>query len=328
MSYDPAMCALTVIALEQRRMHRENEYEARKARLCRDVSGLAEVYSGLMACAGRITKAVIEGDEAGIDRARAEAHALNRRKLDLLHNAGLGTSELSNAPLCGKCGDSGFVGAAPCVCFDEEYKRQQSRELTAMMKGGLHDFRDFDLGLYSDEEDEALGISPRENMRNNLYILKEYAASFAPGQRGLALIGDTGLGKTFLSGCIAGEVSARGYSVAYESAYVIFSLLEDQKFGRGGDEDKTKRFFECDLLILDDLGCEMPGAFAAAALYNLVNTRLLNRRPAIINTNLTLAELRTRYSPQVYSRIAGEYDVVFLFGQDVRPMLKDKRGNL
>jgi len=322
MSYDPTAYALTVTALEQRRRDRENEYAARKARLCRDLPGLAAIYDGLVSCAGRIAKAVIDGNDAEIERARTEAHALNRRKIALLQDAGHTREVLSNAPICEKCNDSGFIGVMPCVCFDEEYRRQQARELTAMMKGGLHDFDDFELNFYSDEENEAFGISPRENMRNNLYILKEYAAVFAPGQRSLVLIGDTGLGKTFLSGCMAKEVSARGYSVAYESAYVIFSLLEDQKFGRGGDEDRTKRYFECDLLILDDLGCELAGAFSTAALYNLVNSRLLNRRSTIINTNLTLAELKTRYSAQIYSRIAGDYDLIFLFGQDIRPMLK------
>ena len=137
--------------------------------------------------------------------------------------------------------------------------------------------------------------------------------------------GNTGLGKTFLSGCIARTVADRGFSVAYETASRLFTKMERARFER--DEQcrlETEGALAADLLILDDLGTEMTGQFTSVALYGLINDRLLAGKPTIISTNLTMEELRRRYSVQVGSRLDGEYHVLRFYGEDIRLLRKQR----
>ena len=158
-----------------------------------------------------------------------------------------------------------------------------------------------------------------------------YAASMAvaehPAQNynPLLIYGDSGLGKTHLSAAIAREVSGKGYSVVYDTAGHVFERFEAQKFGRDEADRDVERVLNCDLLILDDLGTEMITTFVQSALYQIINGRLLEKRSTIVSTNLMPEALAQRYSPQIASRIEGEYQLLPFVGEDIRT-LKKKRG--
>ena len=166
-------------------------------------------------------------------------------------------------------------------------------------------------------------------MERNYQECKQYAESFAaPGSGNLLLTGPPGLGKTFLSAAIAREVSGDGWSVVYDTATHIFQRFEDRKFGREEGEEAegdVTRVLTCDLLILDDLGTEMTTAFVQSALYQIINSRLMERRPTILSTNQKVAELGGRYGAQTASRIEGEYQILTFFGQDIRVLRKERR---
>jgi DNA replication protein DnaC len=134
--------------------------------------------------------------------------------------------------------------------------------------------------------------------------------------------GAPGLGKTFLSACIAHVVADSGRSVVYDTASSIFSKFEDFKFSRTNDKEEARsemnRYLECELLIFDDLGTEMSTEFTTSVLYEIVNTRLATGRKTIISSNLTLDEMRRRYSEQIMSRLEGEYQVLTFRGEDIR----------
>ena len=135
--------------------------------------------------------------------------------------------------------------------------------------------------------------------------------------------GGTGLGKTFLSACIAREVSAAGHSVVYDTAINIFATFEARKFAREFEQerearDDARRYLNCDLLILDDLGSEMTTQMVNMALYELVNSRLVAGKRTIISSNLSMDEVRARYTPQIASRLAGEYRTIAFYGDDIR----------
>ena len=134
-------------------------------------------------------------------------------------------------------------------------------------------------------------------------------------------MGGTGLGKTFLSACIARTVADRGCSVIYETSARLFSKLEQARFNPTEESRReAEKFQECDLLILDDLGTEMPGQFVTSALYSLLNDRLLAGKPMVISTNLTVEELSRRYSPQITSRLRGSFSQLTFVGDDIRVM--------
>ena len=225
---------------------------------------------------------------------------------------------LDDSPICSRCGGSGYVGAAMCECLAELCRQEQKKELT-FLNVSRETFDQFRLDYYPDRIDREWGVNIRTIMEKTYQTCRKYAYGFTEKSGNLLFSGDTGLGKTFLSACIARTVADRGYSVVYESAGHLFGKLERAKFS--GDEnarEEVKKYNECDLLIVDDLGTEMPGQFTTAALYALVNDRLLAGKPMIISTNLNTEDLSRRYSSQIASRLRGSFTRVAFLGDDIR----------
>ena len=227
---------------------------------------------------------------------------------------------LDETPICENCGGSGYIGTSMCEGLLELCRQEQKREVS-ILSGSKDTFSQFRLDYYPDKIDERLKVNIRAVMEKTFQTCRRYAQFFTEKSGNLLLSGDTGLGKTFLSACIARTVADRGYSVVYESAGHLFTHMERAKFA--GDEaarEICRKYTECDLLIVDDLGTEMPGQFTTAALYNLINDRLLAAKPMIISTNLTVDDMLKRYSPQIASRLRGSFDRVAFVGEDIRVM--------
>ena len=231
---------------------------------------------------------------------------------------------LDESPICDRCGGSGYIGSTMCECLTELCRQEQKKELS-VLNVGKESFEQFRLDYYSQQIDPELGVSMRTVMEKTFRTCRSYALTFSEKSPNLLFSGGTGLGKTFLSACIARTVANNGYSVAYESAAHLFSNLERAKFG--GDEEQRQnvlKYTACDLLIIDDLGTEMGGQFTTSALYTLVNDRILSGKPTIISTNLNTEELARRYSPQIASRLRGDYIRVAFVGEDIR-IIKNRR---
>ena len=249
------------------------------------------------------------------------------------HNLGLQTErkaleEANFAPgylengHCKTCSDTGFVGSTMCNCL-KQICRQVQKEQIGKLTTGVEVFRNFRLDYYSEKVDPTLGVSPRQVMEKVVRYCHRYAEEFTLGQN-LLFVGNTGLGKTFLSACIANAVTDKGYSVAYESAPLLFDKLNKNQFDP--DETSARQVQElktCDLLILDDLGTEMTTNFSIAALYSLVNERLLSGKSMVISTNLNVSEIAVRYNPQIASRLQGSFKNLVFVGEDIR-VLKNR----
>ena len=258
--------------------------------------------------------------KAAMEEVKQANLALQAEKKALIE-ANFGPGYLDETPICPKCGGSGYIGSYMCQCLRELCRQQQEKEVALLANDGQH-FGAFRLDYYSDRPDPKTGISPRAIMARGYDICRDYAEHFSPASGNLLFNGGTGLGKTFLSACIAREVAAQGYSVAYETASHLFSKLEKNRFHPDEETaEQVKRLNECDLLIIDDLGTELPGQFVTAALYTLVNDRLLAGKPMVISTNLTIDEVGQRYSPQIRSRLQGSYQLLPFVGQDIRVLL-------
>lgn len=230
---------------------------------------------------------------------------------------------LDDSPICDKCGGSGYIGSNMCECLTELCRQEQKKEVS-VLSGSREAFNQFRLDYYPDRIDPKYGASPRTIMERNLKICRTYALTFAPNAGNLLFVGGTGLGKTFLSACIARAVADRGYSVVYESAGHLFGKLEQARFSPSEEARReAARFSECDLLILDDLGTEMPGQFVTAAFYTLLNDRILAGKPMVISTNLNIDEAARRYSPQIASRLQGSFQGLTFVGEDIR-ILKNR----
>lgn len=230
---------------------------------------------------------------------------------------------LDETPICENCGGSGYVGSSMCECLAELCRQEQKKEVS-VLSGSKETFNQFRLDYYPDRIDPQFGASPRTVMEKNFQKCRRYAANFSTNSENLLFVGGTGLGKTFLSACIARTVADRGYSVVYETSAHLFAKLEQARFN-GNEENRreAEKFTACDLLILDDLGTEMAGQFVTAALYSLLNDRLLSGKPMVISTNLNVEEMSRRYSPQIASRLHGGFSRLTFVGEDIR-VLKNR----
>ena len=329
MSFDPNVLHRATERLEQSRRQRAQQIEQRRQQVYSNNPRLAEIDRELRATmTGVMTAALRQGQDPGpaLARLREKNLDLQLERRDILGQLGLGPDELDDTPACPVCSDTGWHGAAMCDCLRALCTREQIRDLSSLLNLGEQSFDRFRMDYYSTQPHPSTGISPRENMELVLDVCRNYAHKFGSFFfRNLFLSGAPGLGKTFLSACIARTVSEAGHSVVYDTAGNVFARFEEQKFARDTEaKDETRRYLNCDLLILDDLGCELTTQFVQSALYTLVNTRLAAGLHTVISSNLSMDEVSRRYSPQIASRLAGEYHVLHFFGDDIRLLKKNQ----
>lgn len=256
---------------------------------------------------------------AAIKALEDESLALQAKKAELLVERGYEMDYLDDIFSCKTCRDTGYFGGKMCSCLKAMYNAEVTRELGTLLKNSDECFEKFDLSLYGDA---------RESMEIVYNTCREYANSFSERSMNLMFQGGTGLGKTFLSACIARVVAGNGHSVCYDTASSALEAFETKKFSRDVQAAenaavKVERMLDCELMILDDLGTEMPTPMSVSALYTLINTRLVNGRKTVISTNLTDAELSKRYNPQICSRLEGEFTKLPFFGSDIRLTKKE-----
>lgn len=296
--------------------------------ICEELPEAAELEQKLRATMAEvIAQSLRRGEDPteAIDAIHRRNRSLQEELRYLLEENGYEANALEDTPMCPICRDSGYVGEKMCTCLAEFCRSEQKKELTSLLSSNAT-FDDFTLDYYPTAVNPVTGLSPREQMEINYEFCVEYARHFRPGpDRNLLFNGAPGLGKTFLSACIAREVVDRSYSVVYDTAIHVFSCMEKQKFGGGTEDDlrMAERILACDLLILDDLGTEMSTAFIPSALYTIINSRILSEKPTIISTNYTIAQLSQRYTPQIASRLEGEYRLLPFAGSDIRKLKKE-----
>lgn len=322
MAYDGIIMQRALARFDQAKQRREAELARRRREAYVREPRLQEIDNSLRGTMSRIVAAAVKKGEDPLPALRVlrdENLELQRERAALLAKLGYPADYLEDKPACSVCGDTGYDRRGVCRCLKEYYAREQLRELSRLLPLGEARFETFRFDLYDGAEWPDYGTSPRANAEHNFDTCRDYARQFSRGSGNLLLSGGTGLGKTFLSACIAREVSESGSSVVYDTAISIFSRFEDAKFRRDeeGDGD-VRRCESCDLLILDDLGTEMTTSFVQSALYQLVNGRLLAGKSTIISTNLAPDELARRYGAPVLSRIEGCYEILPFFGEDIR----------
>lgn len=325
MAYSNEVVRKARAELASRKADHESRTNARLQEAYAKVPRIREIDGLLRKSMALAMQAVFQtgGDaKAAMEEVKRANLALQAEKKALIEE-NFGPGYLDETPICPKCGGSGYIGTSMCVCLRTLCRQQQEKEVALLADSGQH-FGAFRLDYYSDRPDPKTGISPRAIMSRGLDVCREYAENFSVHSGNLLFNGGTGLGKTFLSACIARVVAANGFSVAYETASRLFSKMEKHRFHP--DEEtaqEMQRIQECDLLIIDDLGTELPGQFVTAALYSLVNDRLLAAKPMVVSTNLTIDEVGQRYSPQIRSRLQGNFRLLPFVGQDIR-VLKNR----
>lgn len=332
MAVDSRIMARAMERFREEKERREAEHRRLVDEICRSVPRAAEITRELRGTIGQVVAAAFRSgtDPQSAIRALGEHNlALQRERAEVLVANGYAYDALEDKPRCALCGDTGFTDAGPCRCLMAYYAQEQNKELSKLLDLGGQSFDTFDFRWYDERYWPEEGTSPRENMEIIYELCANYAHNFSKRSPNLLMTGAPGLGKTFLSACIAREVSDAGFSVVYDTATHVFAQFESGKFGRENpfDEDAhtdINRYLRCDLLIMDDLGTEMATAFVTSALYQILNQRLVAQRQTILNTNLSLEELGRRYGAATLSRIEGEYQILTFFGEDIRRQRRER----
>ncbi|WP_026486451.1 ATP-binding protein [Caldanaerobius polysaccharolyticus] len=256
---------------------------------------------------------------------KKKINTLKEKKIHMLTANGYPPDYLEPKYQCQDCKDTGFVDGKKCHCYKRRlieicYEKSNLKEVLK-----THNFNNFRLDFYSEDVDPEQGMSPRQNMQQILERSRKFIQSFGENDGySFLFYGRSGLGKTFLSYCIAKELLDRGYVVLYLTSTDLFDILREFKLS---DDDYTdehiQMIFDSDLLILDDLGTEPLTGFTLQELFNVINKRLIHGKRMIVSTNLTLDEITSYYPERIYSRLLGNFKLFYFFGEDIRLKKRD-----
>lgn len=302
--------------IDARRNKAESTAEIQTVLAVQAVPEIAELQDRMRKSACGVLKVIGMGDDAVkyIENLKNENLSAQARIKELLVENGFSEDYLEPDYFCKKCNDTGFCDGRLCKCHLDLLNKLAAEELCRNSSLKLSSFDEFSLEYYKDSQ-EIYDV-----MKRNFQFCKSYAENFDLRSYSLMFTGATGLGKTHLSLAIAKTAIAKGFNVVYGTAQRLFSSIEREHFGRSDDPDGTTEdmLIDCDLLIIDDLGAEFTTSFSVATLNNIVNSRLLDSKPTIVSTNLSLAEIQNKYTERAASRIIGEYMILSFFGRDIR----------
>ncbi|MCC8098381.1 MAG: ATP-binding protein, partial [Eubacterium sp.] len=253
---------------------------------------------------------------------REKTLSLINEKASLMAEKGYPEDYLENVYVCPLCRDTGFIENERCSCFKALEREKMYSDSSMKSENDNETFETFSLDYYSDEINPRLKTSERKYMENVYNICKRFSEK---PEGNMLFTGRPGLGKSFLCHAITKAVLDRGTDAVCESAFVLFDRLIKNRFGKEEDSEYKDSIFNTPLLIIDDLGTENINSASLAELFNIINYRLINKKPVIISTNFSLSDIKQLYTERIFSRIVGEYRIVSFFGSDIR-LLKRKRG--
>ncbi len=315
--------------IEKRRAAHRDELEQRKSDIFRMFPRIAQLEKSFDETGLKLMRKVAEegfDPETAVVKIMLENSLANKEKKEILRNGGFPEDYIDDKPMCGICGDTGYVSGKLCSCVKLELDRELATEANLSEKLSTQTFESFRFDYYSPLADPELGISPLKNIRSVYGLCEKFVEDFGRSAENLFFTGNCGLGKTYLSSAIANRLIERGVDVLYVSANSLFPILEDLHFNRNVSEKNqylVEHVFDAELLILDDLGAEFVTPFTSAELFRIINNRLMDGKKMIISSNISEEELKRRYSERIYSRIAGSFNVVMFFGEDIRRKIKN-----
>lgn len=305
--------------LSRRRQKATYDAENRREKIYKQIPRVKEIEAMLTRTGIAAAKAVIAGSDTKSELIRLKDENLKLQgelKVLLVQN-GYTLADLEEQYICPMCKDRGYIDGKMCQCMKTLLRDIAFQELNSLSPLALSSFDTFNLNYYSNTPDKD-GNVPRARLEKFYNFCKSYAERFNGTGKSILMEGGTGLGKTHLSLAIAQRVIDRGFGVIYCSAPNILHVLEKEHFSRDPISKTLRHLEDCDLLILDDLGTEFTTQFTTSCIYNLINTRISREKPTIVNTNLSLYELKKVYSERFVSRMIGEHIYLEFIGEDVR----------
>ncbi len=300
--------------------------EERTKEVYRKVPEYKNIIDEISSLSVKAATSAIKGNSKECEGLADSISSLSSRLTSVLTFAGFSPDYLEPEYECPICKDTGYVNNEKCRCFKQAAINLLYRQSNIKNILDTENFSNFSFDYYSSTQmDPVTGTTPLDNIRKVVTICKDFVKDF-PNNDNLLFYGDTGVGKTFLTNCIAKDLLDHGNSVLYMSAvelFQYFSTYSDFVDNSGLDNPAPEmQIINCDLLIIDDLGTELINSFTNSKLFYCINNRLLEGKSTIISTNLTLEELMNAYSERIFSRISSSYKLLKLFGDDIRLLKK------
>lgn len=295
-------------ALRQAKVRRE--LAERLTRIQEEIPELSGLDDAVTSCQVEKVRAAVTGETARLPELTERLARLSGEREALLLAHGYRPADLEPSYTCPDCRDTGYIEGRKCHCFRQaeiDLLYQQSRLRETLEK---ENFDTFSYAWYEGED--------REVMRRNVAEARLFIETFDDSFQNLLLLGAVGTGKTFLSNCIARELIDTCHSVVYLTAFQLFDLLSKSAFGGEREAQTYPYILDCDLLIIDDLGTELPNSFTVSQFFLCVNERILRQRSTLISSNLDMEALRSVYSERTLSRIISCYTIRQLPGSDIR----------
>ncbi len=308
---------------DQIRMENRQEEKKRLLEVLEKVPDYADLRSRQMRQAFDRAARALSGEEDRLSGSTPQQPVEASYLADLLMSHGYPKDYLDPIYTCPDCQDTGYTGDQKCHCFQKriiEYLYQQSNLADILDR---ENFQTFQKDFYPDDyKDPALNLTPRENADYIYQKALDFCDHFDSHADNFIFYGPTGLGKSFLTHCIAKSVLDQTKTVIYLTSTHLFDILEKYKFDSStSNEEKEEGLSflnQCDLLIIDDLGTELKNNFTTSELYVLIDARLRGKKSTIISTNLNIEELKEQYSERIFSRIASYYTLIKFIGDDIR----------
>ena len=302
---------------ERRRTFHRNELNTRIKEVEDHVPGYLDLSQSTGSISADFGRRLLLGEKLKRGKLHELLSDVASKKKKLLAEAGYPDDYLEMKYDCPICHDTGYVGSEKCVCFkqriiDRLYAQSNIRKLTEAANFGVM-------------SDEYYSGEDLERFRGAVRTSKEFIKNFESSYPNLLFYGTVGTGKSFLSVCIAKELLDTGHSVLYFSAVSLFSLIQTNSFDFKKTDELNALYedlYNTDLLIIDDLGTEHITNTSVPQLFSCINERLIRNKSTIITTNLTPGEIKAMYSDRVASRIASNYHICKLTGNDIRMLKK------
>jgi len=281
---------------------------------------IKEIDRSIAALSIKQAQKLLDGDQSALKSLRSSLRNLTQEKDSLIQSLGFRPDYIEPVYQCPDCKDTGFVNGKKCHCFkqaaiDLVYTQSNMKQILSE-----ENFDTFDFHLFSDEIiDPATNLTPYESMQVAVNKCKDFIVNFKERHGNLFLSGPTGVGKTFLSNCVAKELLDRGNSVIYFSATRLFDVFHNNAYNKTSEAtDVYQNNFNCDLLIIDDLGTEVSNNYTTSQFFTCINERLLRHKATIISSNLSIGEIAEIYSERTMSRIMKGFELIKLTGNDLR----------
>ncbi len=306
----------------ERQYQDKHDQDLRRQEVYARVPQVKELEDAIASESVRCARRILDGDTDAVRQMRETVEGLRRRKQELLRAHGYAPDHMEMRYHCPECQDTGYVEGRKCKCFLKEQTRVLYAQSNIEDVLKRENFSTFSYDVYDGGSViPEIGMTVAEYMKRVYGWCWEYIEKFSEQKGSLLFTGGTGVGKTFLTNCIAKELIDRGQSVIYLSANDLVDVCSGSKFRTEGEEemrDMYRYVLDCDLLIIDDLGTELNNSFVSSQLFYCINERLLQRKGTIISTNLSLSMIRDTYSDRVSSRIISGYEIIPLYGDDLR----------